>query len=106
MNHMARAEVESSASIETVWPLLSTVSTWPMWSRHKLARLERGGSPTPDGVGAIRVLGGNPQTSAKCNREEVVAFEARPTSATGCCQAPLSTSTAATPGATPNCFDW
>jgi hypothetical protein len=56
--------------------LLSTVGTWPTWSRHKLARLEREGSPTPDGVGAIRVLGLNPAKPAKCNREEVVAFDA------------------------------
>src|ERR1700680_3990736 len=34
------------------------------------------GSPTPDGVGAIRVLGVDPSKPAKCNREEVVAFDA------------------------------
>ena len=60
MSHVVRAEAESSAPIETVWQLLSTVGTWPTWSRHKLARLERDGSPTPDGVGAIRVLGIDP----------------------------------------------
>ncbi len=59
-----------------MWRLLSTVSTWPTWSRHKLARLEREGSPTPDGVGAIRVLGLNPAKPSKVNREEVVAFDA------------------------------
>jgi uncharacterized protein YndB with AHSA1/START domain len=76
LTHIARAEAESSAPIETVWELLSTVSTWPTWSRHKLARLERKGSPTPDGVGAIRVLGINPSRPEKVNREEVVAFDA------------------------------
>ena len=76
MSHVARAERESSAPIETVWQLLSTVDTWPTWSRHKLARLEREGSPTPDGVGAIRVLGVNAAKPKKCNREEVVAFDA------------------------------
>jgi hypothetical protein len=76
MSHVARAEAETSAPIETVWQLLSTVGTWPTWSRHKLAHLERDGSPTPDGVGAIRVLGINPGKPAKCNREEVVAFDA------------------------------
>jgi Polyketide cyclase / dehydrase and lipid transport len=76
MNHLTRAEAESSAPIDTVWQLLSTVATWPTWSRHKLARLERDGSPTPDGLGAIRVLGVDPAKPTKCNREEVVAFDA------------------------------
>lgn len=76
MSHFARAQADSSAPIETVWRLLSTVSVWPTWSRHKLARLEREGSPTPDGVGAIRVLGVNPAKPAKVNREEVVTFDA------------------------------
>jgi uncharacterized protein YndB with AHSA1/START domain len=75
MSHLARAQVETSAPVETVWHLLSTVSTWPAWSRHKLARLEHDGSPTPDGVGAIRVLGVNPAKPNRVNREEVVAFE-------------------------------
>jgi hypothetical protein len=76
MSHVARAEVESAAPIDTVWQLVSTVDTWPMWSRHKFARLERDGSPTPDGMGAIRLLGLNPGKPTKCNREEVVAFDA------------------------------
>lgn len=76
MTHIARAQEESAAPVETVWQLLSTVDTWPTWSRHKLARRERDGSPTPDGVGAIRVLGIDPAKPAKVNREEVVAFEA------------------------------
>ncbi len=76
MSHIARAKAESSAPIEIVWQLLSTVGTWPTWSRHKLARLERDGSPTPDGVGAIRILGVDPSKPTKCNREEVVAFDA------------------------------
>ena len=76
MSHVVRAETESSAPIETVWELLSTLETWPSWSRHKFARLEREGSPIPNGVGAIRVLAVNPRKPAKCNREEVVAFDA------------------------------
>lgn len=76
MTHVVRANAESAAPIHTVWQLLSTVDAWPTWSRHKLARLERDGSPSPDGVGAIRVLGVNPAKPAKCNREEVVTFEA------------------------------
>lgn len=76
MSHIVRAEADSFAPVETVWQLLSTVGTWPAWSRHKLAHLERDGSPTPDGVGAIRVLGVNPANPAKVNREEVVAFDA------------------------------
>jgi len=76
MSRVVRAEADSSAPAETVWHLLSTVSSWPAWSRHKLARLERDGSPTPDGVGAIRVLGVKPSKPAKVNREEVVAFDA------------------------------
>jgi Polyketide cyclase / dehydrase and lipid transport len=76
MSHFVRAEAESSAPIETVWQLVSTVDAWPRWSRHKLARLEREGSPTPDGIGAIRILGLNPAKPTRCNREEVVAFDA------------------------------
>lgn len=75
MSHVAHARAESSAPIETVWRLLSTVDEWPAWSRHKLARLERDGSPTPDGLGAVRVLGLDPAKPTRCNREEVVAFE-------------------------------
>ena len=76
VSHHVRAEAQSSAAVETVWRLLSTVSSWPQWSRHQLARLEREGSPTADGVGAIRVLGVNPAKPEKANREEVVAFDA------------------------------
>jgi hypothetical protein len=76
MSHVVRAEAESLASIEIVWQLLSTVGTWPTWSRHKLAHLEREGSPIPDGVGAIRVLGVKLSKPTKCSREEVVAFDA------------------------------
>ena len=76
MSHLVRAQTDTPAPIDKVWQLLSTVGTWPAWSRHKLARLEREGSPTPDGVGAIRVLGLNPDKPHKVNREEVVAFGA------------------------------
>ena len=75
MHHVVRAEAEGSAPIETVWQLLSSVDAWPTWSRHKLARLEHEGNPTPDGLGAIRVLGTNPSKPTKCNREEVVVFD-------------------------------
>jgi hypothetical protein len=76
VSHVIRAEATSAAPVETVWPLLSTVSAWPTWSRHKLARLEREGAPEPDGLGAIRVLGTNPAKPSRVNREEVVAFDA------------------------------
>ena len=75
MSHLVRSTAQSSAPIETVWKLLSTVETWPTWSRHKLARLERDGSPTPDGLGAIRVLATNPAKPQRCNREEVIVFD-------------------------------
>lgn len=75
MSHVVRSEAQSAAPVEAVWALLSTVSTWPTWSRHKFARLEREGSPTPDGLGAIRVLAVDPKKPHKCNREEVVAFD-------------------------------
>lgn len=76
MSHVARAQADSAAPIDTVWHLLSTVGTWPEWSRHKLARLESDGEPTADGVGAVRVLGTNPAKPGRVNREEVVAFDA------------------------------
>lgn len=69
----ARGEATTKGAIEVVWQLLSRVETWPSWSLHKEARLERAGSPTPNGLGAIRILG---RTAKKVNREEVVAFEA------------------------------
>lgn len=70
--HTADAEATSIAPIEIVWHLLSTVETWPTWSLHQVARLERPGSPIADGLGAIRQLGRTPK---KVNREEVVAFD-------------------------------
>jgi len=76
VSHHVRAEADSSAPVETVWQLVSTVGAWPSWSRHKLARLARNGSPTPDGVGAVRLLGVSPAKPTKVNREEVVAFDA------------------------------
>ena len=60
----------SDAPPSAVFALLHDVSTWPDWADFATARLEREGSPDPDGVGAIRAFTGQANT-----REEVVAVE-------------------------------
>ena len=59
------------APIESVWDLVAHAETWRDWASFSKSELEREGSPTPDGVGAIRRFGFPVYTS----REEVVAFE-------------------------------
>jgi uncharacterized protein YndB with AHSA1/START domain len=46
--------VQTAASPEIVFDLLADGSTWPSWSPIESVELERPGSPTREGVGAIR----------------------------------------------------
>lgn len=68
-----RVEVvaRSTAPVEVVWDLVATASRWAEWSFVTRAVLEREGSPTPDGVGALRRL----TVAGRGSREAVVAFE-------------------------------
>jgi uncharacterized protein YndB with AHSA1/START domain len=47
--------VDTPASPETVFALLTDGSTWPRWSPMDSVELEREGDPAPEGPGAIRV---------------------------------------------------
>ena len=62
---------ETSASPEAVWRWLADAESWSQWTRLTTTRLERDGTPTPDGVGAIRHFG----RLGGSSREEVVVFE-------------------------------
>ena len=55
-----------------VWDVVADARTWPTWSIQEEASLEREGSPTADGLGAIR----NFRTGRVKVREEVVRFDA------------------------------
>ena len=59
------------APISTVWALLADARGYQVWGMMRSSTLERTGSPTDDGVGAVRRFGAWPVFS----REEVVAFE-------------------------------
>jgi uncharacterized protein YndB with AHSA1/START domain len=61
----------AQARPERVWELLADARGWAKWARFASASLEREGTPTADGVGALRAFGTGPFKS----REEVVAFE-------------------------------
>jgi hypothetical protein len=61
----------SAAAPGAVWRWLADASSWRAWTRLTDTRLERSGSPEPDGVGALRrfgLLGGS-------SLEEVVVFD-------------------------------
>lgn len=64
-------EAHSGAPREAVWDLLADARRWSTWAAFANSELEREGSPTADGVGAIRRFGTGPMGS----REEIVAFE-------------------------------
>ncbi|CAB4894227.1 unannotated protein [freshwater metagenome] len=70
--HTIDIEVPCSASPEITFDILQHAAGWSTWSAAKKAWLEVEGSPTPDGVGAVRRFGTGPFMS----REEVVAHEA------------------------------
>jgi hypothetical protein len=73
-----QASARSSAPREQVWKVVSDGSGWWRWGAWRETRLEREGSPPPDGLGAIRVLvseargpTGRPVTS----REQVTEYD-------------------------------
>lgn len=59
------------APIEVVWDMIADARGFSSWGFMSHSSLEREGTPTPDGVGAIRNLG----TGSFISREEVVVFE-------------------------------
>lgn len=71
MNQVVHVEQATTASPEQVFALLGDVASWATWSSFEESRLERPGSPTPDGVGAIRAF----KYKRTRSREEVIAFE-------------------------------
>ena len=68
-----RVEARSDASVDAVWPLLAEAARWRDWSFLTRSGLEREGTPTPDGVGAVRVF----TRYGIGSREEVVAWDPR-----------------------------
>src|SRR3954468_10249528 len=62
---------QAKAPVADVWALLADARGWSRWARFAHSSLEREGTPTPDGVGALRVFGTGPFRS----HEEVVLFE-------------------------------
>jgi uncharacterized protein YndB with AHSA1/START domain len=62
---------ESSAPVDAVWALLADARGWSRWARFARSELLHEGTPTPDGVGALRSFGTGPFRS----QEEVVEFE-------------------------------
>ena len=59
------------APVEVVWPLVGEAARWKEWSFLTVSFLLREGSPTPDGVGALRRFA----VGRTGSEEEVVAFE-------------------------------
>jgi len=69
--HAIDATARSKAPREVVWRLLADGRGWSTWGPWTEAELEQEGSPSPDGVGAIKRLTRKPVTV----REEVTLFE-------------------------------
>lgn len=67
---VTRSVRQVDVSPEVVWRVLADHLGMPHWTPVLSARFEREGTPTRDGVGAIRVLG----TPVGKIREEVVEF--------------------------------
>lgn len=64
------ATAESAAPANAVWDVLADATRYDEWSALDSASYEREGSPSPHGVGAIRVFGQGRYTL----REEVTGF--------------------------------
>ena len=64
----------STAPPADVWRLLADASTWSQWGAWHETKLDRDGSPDPNGVGALRRF--HPFRFPRVSTvEEVVAFE-------------------------------
>ena len=64
-------DVVIAAPIEVVWSVIADARRFNEWTMVRRTELEREGSPTADGVGAIRRF----STAGVASREEIVAFE-------------------------------
>lgn len=69
--HHVSVSANIAAPIEVVWALLADHCGYSRWAVMSSSSLERVGSPDPDGVGAIRVLG----TGSVRSREEILEFD-------------------------------
>ena len=69
--HIVDVTRHANATPEVVWRWLADAASWSSWTRLTRTRLEREGTPTPDGVGAIRDFG----RAGGGSREEVVVFD-------------------------------
>jgi len=66
-----RFEVDTPASVESVWETLQDYGTWSSWGPWDTSEVERPGDTSPAGVGAIRRLG----IGRRVLREETSLFE-------------------------------
>lgn len=64
-------QASSHASLDQLWPLVAEAERWKEWSFLTVSFLLREGSPTADGVGALRRFA----VGRTGSEEEVVAFE-------------------------------
>ena len=70
-SYVYRVEARTPAPVEAVWPLVGEARRWRDWSFLDASRLEREGSPEPDGVGAVRAF----TRFGVGSREEVVVWD-------------------------------
>lgn len=70
-HHVVELERTTTAAPEVVWRWLADAASWQEWTRLTDTRLEREGTPVPDGVGAIRRFA----RSGGSSLEEVVVFD-------------------------------
>jgi hypothetical protein len=66
-----RFELDTPASVESVWATLEDYATWSSWGPWDTAAIERPGDTTPAGLGAIRRL----RIGRRVLREETSLFE-------------------------------
>jgi len=66
-----RFELDTPASVESVWATLEDSATWSSWGPWDTSELERPGDTTPAGVGAVRRLA----IGRRVLREETSRFE-------------------------------
>jgi hypothetical protein len=69
--YVINTRARSKAPTQAIWDVLADVARWQEWGPWSKTHLEREGTPTPDGVGAIRAYAVGPVTS----REQVTIFE-------------------------------